>query len=175
MMKTKLWLILSFAVAATVPAHADEGDNTGPSHNKRTTLPESIEPAPDRERMALSAGTDGGVLPSLLIEAEDRIAIRFDRPQIALDLVPRSAPGLDWQESWDQVDLFPAAVTHSAFERPHTLGRPWLDRFAHGEVVVGFRPAELVESRSQVLGRLEGLQAIEVAHLVKTTVDRTLG
>ena len=48
-------------------------------------------------------------------------------------------------------------------------------RPAHGVVVVGFRPAEFVDPRRQVLGRLEGLQAVEVAHLVEAPVDPTLG
>ena len=42
-------------------------------------------------------------------------------------------------------------------------------------VVVGLRAAELVEPLRQILGRLHGLQAIEVAHLVKAAVDRSLG
>ena len=45
---------------------------------------------------------------------------------------------------------------------------------AHGVVVVGFGSAEFVQALPQVLGRLHRLQAIEVAHLVKAAVDRSL-
>ena len=48
-------------------------------------------------------------------------------------------------------------------------------RPAHGVVVVGFRPAEFVDPLREVLGRLEGLQLVEVAHLVEGPVDPTLG
>ena len=48
-------------------------------------------------------------------------------------------------------------------------------RPAHGVVVVGLRPAEFVDPLRQVLGRLKGLQAVEIAHLVEAPVDPTLG
>ena len=49
------------------------------------------------------------------------------------------------------------------------------ERPAHGVMIVGLRPAEFIHPLGQVLGRLHGLQAVEVAHLVVATVDRTLG
>ena len=44
-----------------------------------------------------------------------------------------------------------------------------------GVVVVGFRSAEFVDPRRQVFGRLEVLQAVEIAHLVEASVDPALG
>ncbi len=144
-MKTNCWLVLVGAIAASGMATAEVGDGTGPTHDKEPTLAATVDSAIDRDRMALAPGVDGGALPSLLIEAEDRIEIRFDRPQIALDLDPRSAPGLDWDESWDQIDLFPAAVGHSALESSTALGRPWLHRLASGQVVVFHPQADSAE------------------------------
>ena len=63
------------------------------------------------------------------------------------------------------------AVARAAPVRGDLLG-PLVRRIhgmrpAHGVVVVGLRPAELVEPGQQELGRLEGRQAVEVAHLVE--------
>ena len=48
-------------------------------------------------------------------------------------------------------------------------------RPAHREMVVRLRAAEFVDAFRQVLGRLQRLQAVEVAHLVEAAVDRALG
>ena len=48
-------------------------------------------------------------------------------------------------------------------------------RPAHGVVVVGFRPAELVVPLHEEFRRLEGRQAVEVGHLVVGAVQRALG
>ena len=47
------------------------------------------------------------------------------------------------------------------------VGRVHGVRPAHGVVVVGLRPAELVDPRRQELRRLEGRHAVEVDHLVE--------
>ena len=93
--------------------------------------------APDR--MALDRTAEGGVLRSLTIEGDDQVRIRFDRPDITLDLQPRSAPGLGWENAWDKLDLFPVVKSFSALESSPFLGRPWLNSFATDDVVV-FRP-----------------------------------
>ena len=48
-------------------------------------------------------------------------------------------------------------------------------RPAHGEVVVGVGAAQLIDLTHQVFGRLEGLQTVEVGHLVEAPVDVALG
>ena len=55
------------------------------------------------------------------------------------------------------------------------VGRVHRVRPAHGVVVVGFRPAELVEPRHQELRGLQSGQAVEVGHLVEGAVERALG
>ena len=75
-------------------------------------------------------------------------------------------------------------VDNSAVARPAPMGRDLLGplvggvhgvRPAHGVVVIGFRPAEFVDPLCEVLGCLEALQLVEVAHLVEGPVDPTLG
>lgn len=115
---------------------------------------------------SLTLGDDpqGPVLKNLTIEGEDRVSIEFARPGIELDLAPRSAPGLDWDCTWETVDFFPTVTALSALERPATLARPWLQGFAAGEVVV-FRPAaeraerwelEIVDSRGRAAVSFQG-------------------
>ena len=48
-------------------------------------------------------------------------------------------------------------------------------RPAHRVVIVGFRPAELVEPRHQEFGRLDGGSPVEVDHLVERAVERAFG
>lgn len=88
------------------------------------------------EPLSLSRDGEGAVLRTFTIEGEDRVSIRFDRPAIALDLDPRQAPGLDWQNSWDKVDVLPAVTGRTAQVAARFVGQPWLDHFAQDEVVV---------------------------------------
>ena len=55
------------------------------------------------------------------------------------------------------------------------VGRVHRVRPAHRVVVVGFRPAELVDPRHQEFRRLERGGAVEVDHLVVGAVERALG
>ena len=91
------------------------------------------------EPISLSRDSEGTVLRSFTIEGEDRISIRFDRPGISLDLDPRTAPGLGWENAWDKVDVFPAMTAQSALTPGTFTGRPWLQEYAQDNVVV-FNP-----------------------------------
>ena len=86
--------------------------------------------------MSLSRDGEGTVLRSFTIEGEDRVSIKFDRPRIRLDLSPRNAPGLGWDHTWEDVDVFPAVTGRTAAERPPITGRPWLAEYAQDNVVV---------------------------------------
>ena len=79
--------------------------------------------------------TDPGV-HSYTIEGEDRISIGFSRPDIALDLDPRAAPGLGWVDSWDKVEVFPALTGRTALTALRHTGKPWLSELAQDDVVV---------------------------------------
>lgn len=89
--------------------------------------------------LVLKGNAEGTDLESVVVEGEDRISITFDRPALDLDLNPRQAPGLEWQDTWQTLDLFAVLARASAFERSPFLGRPWLQLFAAGEVA-RFRP-----------------------------------
>jgi hypothetical protein len=161
--KTTLIVLL---IAALSPVGLQAGFATEVAANSAsTTSADSIlvrNLAPDR--MAFDGGSDGGVLPSLTIEGEDQISIRFERPSLGLDLQPRTAPGLGWKNTWDKVDLFPVVTLFSALERSPYLGRPWLGTFTAENVVV-FRPEadrvrswrlDVVDSRGRLAKTYEG-------------------
>lgn len=91
------------------------------------------------ETVSLSRDGEDGVLHSFTIEGEDRVSISFARPDISLDLDPRSAPGLGWRNAWDRLDIFPAVIARSSLTESPFTGQPWLQVFAQDDVVV-FHP-----------------------------------
>ncbi len=99
-----------------------------------TSVKDTAEPP-----LSLSRDQEGTVMRSFTIEGEDRVSIKFDRPNINLDLDPRSAPGLGWQNAWEKVNVFPAITTMTAVRRTSLTGKPWLQEYAQGDVVV-FHP-----------------------------------
>ncbi len=95
--------------------------------------------------MVLRGGEEGTVFRSLTVQGEDRIRIEFNRPALELDLDPQQAPGLDMQGTQevlhrDLLDLVTPLLNQSAYQRCPYLPRPWLERFASGEIV-HFHPA----------------------------------
>lgn len=112
--------------------------------------------------IVLKGGEEGTVFKSLTVEGEDRVKIEFERPPLELDLDPSTAPGLDWDSTWEilgrnQVDFVSPLVDQSARQHSPYLPRPWLDEFRTGDLV-RFRPAledvekwrlEIVDSRGR--------------------------
>jgi hypothetical protein len=118
--------------------HAGDDETVEQSKDKRTA-------AADTSTMMLRGGEEGTLFESLRVEGEDRVRIRFDRPDLNLTLDANSAPGLDWQSVQDVisragVDLVTPLLDRSAGERPVCYSRPWLDNFTTGGVAQ-FRPA----------------------------------
>ena len=138
--KTTLICVLILATALVGPRSGFSVESAAASASISTTRPDSsltrdLSPG----RMAFDRNADGANLPSLTIEGEDQVSVHFERPGITLDLQPRTAPGLDWENTWDKVDLFPVVTAFSAFESSAYLGRPWMNSFIADDVVV-FRP-----------------------------------
>lgn len=103
----------------------------------------SGEAVPDTT-MKLLGGTEGTLFESLNIEGEDRIRIEFERPDLILNLDPKSTQGLEWQSMntvLDQlgVSLMTPLLNHSAGLRRQCFARPWLDQFS-ADGVARFRP-----------------------------------
>jgi hypothetical protein len=95
--------------------------------------------------MVLEGGREGTVFKRMTIEGEDRFRIDFERPSLKISLDPASAPGLDWDNTWDvltegAIDLRSPLVALSASESSPYLPRPWLDEYRSGDIV-RFRPA----------------------------------
>jgi hypothetical protein len=95
-----------------------------------------IVPIPEAEKVPLSRDGAEPSLRSFVIEGEDRVSINFERPRLELDLDPRSAPGLDWEQTWDLVDPLPPLLARTAMTPSPYTGRPWLQEFAMDEIVV---------------------------------------
>jgi hypothetical protein len=118
---------------ADVPARAED------------TVEESIAAAAaDTTSMKLSGGEEGTLFESLRVEGEDRMRVRFDRPELNLLLDTGSAPGLEWKSIQDViarigVDLITPFLAQSAGERPVCYSRPWLNTFST-DAVARFRP-----------------------------------
>jgi hypothetical protein len=95
--------------------------------------------------LTLKGGDEGTVFRSLTIEGEDRIHVRIERPPLAFDVDPATAPGLQGTTTREVLDrtrpdgLAPLFAMSARETSPHE-GRPWLDRFA-SEGVARFHPA----------------------------------
>lgn len=131
--------------------------------------PASAQESPSDTSMALKGGEEGTAFKSMTIEGEDRVRIEFERPALVIDLDPASAPGLDWDNTWEvlgrsDVDFVSPLIGLSALESSPYLPRPWFDEFATGDIV-RFRPAlkdvdrwkmTIADSRSQTVAVFEG-------------------
>jgi len=127
------------------------------------------ETATSDSSMALTGGQEGTVFKSLTVEGENRVQIKFERPDLQIDLNPTLAPGLVWGSTLDVLDrtvpdLVGPFLTVSAYERSPYSPQPWFDNFASGPVA-RFRPSVtgvdrwqllVVDSRSEVVASFEG-------------------
>lgn len=100
--------------------------------------------AAEEDSLVLRGGKEGTVFNDMTIEGEDRIRIEFDRPDLSLELDPRKAPGLDWENSMAVLDRDAVGPTgpllaRSALERSECLPHPWFMRMTAGPVA-RFRP-----------------------------------
>jgi hypothetical protein len=99
---------------------------------------EPAAPAPDSS-MVIPGGTEGATLKDMTIEGEDKIRVEFERPNLDLDLDPRTAPGLDWDHRRDVIDRTDMRfdlplLTASAGQASPYMGCPWLDGFSTSPV-----------------------------------------
>jgi len=131
--------------------------------------PASAQEAAADTSMALEGGKEGTVFKSMTIEGEDRVRIEFERPPLVINLDPGSAPGLDWENTWEvldrsNIDFVSPLIGLSALESSSYMPRPWFDEFSTGDIV-RFRPAlkdvdrwkmTIADSRSQTVAVFEG-------------------
>jgi hypothetical protein len=95
--------------------------------------------------MKLRGDEDGTIFKSLRIEGEDRVRVRFERPELALNLDPAGAPGLEWESihavlDRRGLDFITSYLSSSVGVRSAYHARPWLDGFSQ-DAVARFRPA----------------------------------
>jgi hypothetical protein len=103
----------------------------------------NVEEVPDTT-MKLLGGSEGTLFESLKIEGEDRIRIEFERPELILNLDPKSTRGLEWQSVGTVLDrlgvsLLAPLMKNSTDLRRQCFARPWLDEFTN-DGVARFRP-----------------------------------
>lgn len=165
-----LAIVAATCLVAAGPASAGNDKTAKDAAPAKTEAP-AAAPAKTAEpdSMTLKGGEEGTVFKSLTVTGEDRIRVEFQRPELRLDLDPRSAPGLEWGDPTDVlarpgVDLFTPLPALSATEPSPFLPQPWIDRFRTGDVA-RFRPAlegverwslVVADSRSDTVATFEG-------------------
>jgi hypothetical protein len=92
----------------------------------------------------LKGSEEGTALESITVEGEDRVSVKFERPELRTNIDPATAPGLDWENLGAVLDAGHLGLVHpliarSAFGRSSRMARPWLDTFREGPVAK-FRP-----------------------------------
>ena len=134
-----------------------------------TAAPAKAKKAAADSTMNIKAGQGGKDFDSITVEGEDRVRVQFERPPLAIDLDPASAPGLDWESVWDVLgaesfDFVSPVLERPAFERTPYAPRPWLDEFRTGPVA-RFKPEvsgverwslEVADSRGKTVARFGG-------------------
>lgn len=95
--------------------------------------------------IVLEGGREGTAFKRMTIEGEDRFRVDFERPSLRIELDPASAPGLDWDNTWDvladgALDLHAPLVALSSSQSSPYLPRPWLEEYRRGDIV-RFRPS----------------------------------
>ena len=156
--------------ATTKPVASKATESPGASAESggdETPVPGQASPTSDG--MTLQGNAEGTVFRTLTIEGEDRVHLQIDRPKLALDLDPASAPGLELGGAKDVMDrtrpdLQSALFGAVAAEPSLCTARPWLDSFASGPVA-RFRPdltdvdtwaLTVTDARGRTAARFEG-------------------
>lgn len=115
-----------------------------------------------QDDMALKGDQDGTVFRSLTVQGENRVQIRFERPELGINIDPNQAPGLMLDDALDILDrTLPDMVTPflqtSVYARSPYTPRPWLSAYTNGPVA-RFTPVmdgvaswklQVVDSRGQ--------------------------
>jgi hypothetical protein len=89
--------------------------------------------------LSLRGDEEGTALRSLTIEAENKVQITFERPELFVDLDPSAAPGLDWGTAEDVLnrtvpDLVSPLIASTSDQQSRYMPRPWLSGFTSGPV-----------------------------------------
>ena len=130
-------ILVTGTAAAAVPARRPGVVRAAAAAGAAASAP-PIARAPDTT-MTLRGGEEGTVFHTLTVQGEDRIHLDVERPELALDLDPAKAPGLEWGSARDVLDrttpdLEAPLLALSASERSPYVGHPWLSHFASGAV-----------------------------------------
>jgi hypothetical protein len=119
----------------------------------------------DKDEPKLKGSEEGTVLESMTVEGEDRVSVRFERPELRIAVDPATAPGLDWESLAAVLDgghlgLIEPLIARSAFDRSSRIARPWLDTFRQGPVAKFQPKLEGVESWKLAVADSRGREVI---------------
>ena len=154
--------------SAAKPAADKSGASSTASTANATDSAKNAAPA-DAETETLPGGEEGTVFKSLTVTGEDLIRVEFDRPELRLDVDPRSAPGLDWGDSMDVlaesgVDVDAPLANLTTWQACPYRAMPWLSHYRAG-AVARFHPQmkdvdrwwlTIADSRSDTLATFQG-------------------
>jgi len=112
--------------------------------------------------LVLKGNQDGTVFRSLTVEGENRVQIRFERPELGINIDPNQAPGLMLDDTMDILDrTLPDMVTPflqtSVYTETAYGPQPWLAAYSFGPVArftprldgVASWKLQIVDSRGQ--------------------------
>ena len=131
----------------TTPAGLRAASPAGPG---ATSPAKSLSTTDADSGLTLKSGEEGTVFRTLTVEGEDRIHFEVERPDLRLEVDPRTAPGLDWGTARDVLDrstpdLAAPYLELSARQPSPWVAHPWLSHFGSGAVARFHPQAEDVE------------------------------
>ncbi len=132
------------------------------------TSPALAVEAPADSNLSLSGGQEGTVFKSLTIEGENRVQIKFERPELVVDLDPSVAPGLTWGSSMDVLNrtvpnlTMPLLATSSHLRSPYRI-RPWLAAYQTGPVASFTTDLKSVQSWTLLVVDSRGQEVVQFA------------
>ena len=140
----RLGLALIGGLVLLVGARHAFGEETSPASSPKKSESTEATSAGSAEGMTLKGNEEGTHLPSLTVTGEDRVHFEFERPSLDLELDPRTAPGLEWNDPMRSlegagVDPLGPIADHSITAQSPYLAAPWIERFQEG-AVTKFRP-----------------------------------
>ncbi len=146
-----LVMLAASALVAGASAAAPARPRGAASPAGRVASPAASQSTADPDSgFTLKSGEEGTVFRTLTVEGEDRIHFEVERPDLRLEVDPRTAPGLEWGTARDVLDrstpdLAAPYLELSARQASPWVAHPWLSHFGSGAVARFHPQADDVE------------------------------
>src|SRR2546426_8574887 len=106
----------------TTPAGLRAASPAGPG---ATSPAKSLSTTDADSGLTLKSGEEGTMFRTLTVEGEDRIHFEVERPDLRLEVDPRTAPGLDWGTARDVLDRSTPDLAAPYLELSARQPSPW--------------------------------------------------